>query len=288
MDNKKFYEYTKKYALNQLSEYYIKEGKLSSKDAIKKAEDKINLLIKPAINCDINNKNVTLKNIFVRLITSCQNRSMMPNVIKFDDRKEQFAHILEDFDYSKILTKYKTSESLYKAFEKTFGVNKEHNSLWILFSKSVLDSAKFISKFKDVEDFKQTINNIAAHFPYTMMIPKMIGEEIDGMGEVLACDFIKEIGYVDFAKPDVHIEAIIKALKGQDMKPKEVLAEVQNIASTANTTTYEIDKLLWLIASGKYYDVKGKEKTIQIKNKKTGTSLRDEFLQSLKKEKFIK
>lgn len=120
------------------------------------------------------------------------------------------------------------------------------------------------------------------------MIPKMIGEEIDGMGEVLACDFIKEIGYVDFAKPDVHIEAIIKALKGQDMKPKEVLAEVQNIASTANTTTYEIDKLLWLIASGKYYDVKGKEKTIQIKNKKTGTSLRDEFLQSLKKEKFIK
>lgn len=281
MDNKKFYEYTKKYALNQLSEYYVKEEKLPNAEAIKKAEVKINSLIKPAANYDINNKNVTLKDIFVRLIISCQNRTMMPNVIKFSDRKEQFARILQGFDYAKILTKYKTSENLYNVFEKKFNVNRDHNKLWVLFSKSVMDAAKFISKFKDVEDFKRTINNIAIHFPYSMMIPKMISEEIDGMGEILACDFIKEIGYVDFAKPDVHIDAIIKTLKGRDMKPKEVLMEVQNIATAANTTTFEIDKLLWLVSSGKYYDVKGKEKTIQIKNKEPGISLRDEFLKSL-------
>ena len=293
-----FYELSKQYALNKLATYYKEEEKYPADVAMKKAEKKINTLIRPAEIYDISNSKTTLDNIYKRLLISCQNRNMMSSVIKFDKREEKFADILEQFNPSKILKKYKSGEDLYKIFEQTkeFGVNKEHNELWKSFAQSVIDGAKFISRFDNVEAFKKMIGNIASYFPGTMMIPRLICGEIRGMGEALACDFIKEIGYVEYAKPDVHINYIIKEICNIDaiydnesikVKDKEkitaieVLNAIQQIAKNAGVSAFAVDKILWLIASGKYYDVDGKEPTIKIKNP-ANQDLRDEFLEKIK------
>ena len=209
---------------------------------------------------------------------------MMSSVIKFDKREEKLADILEQFNPSKILKKYKSGEELYKVFEQTkeFEINKEHNELWKSFAQSVIDGARFISRFDSVEAFKKMIGNIASYFPGTMMIPRLICGEIRGMGEALACDFIKEIGYVEYAKPDVHINYIIRAVcHNEKMTAKEILEKVQQIAKEAGVSAFAVDKILWLIASGKYYDVDGKEPTIKIKNQ-ANQDLRDEFLEKIK------
>lgn len=279
-----FYELSKQYALNKLATYYKEEEKCPADVAMKKAEKKINTLIHPAEIYDISNSKTTLDNIYKRLLISCQNRNMMSSVIKFDKREEKFADILEQFNPSKILKKYKSGEDLYKIFEQTkeFGVNKEHNELWKSFAQSVIDGAKFISRFDNVEAFKKMIGNIASYFPGTMMIPRLICGEIRGMGEALACDFIKEIGYVEYAKPDVHINYIIRAVcHNEKMTAKEILEKVQQIAEEAGVSAFAVDKILWLIASGKYYDVDGKEPTIKIKNQ-ANQDLRDEFLEKIK------
>ncbi len=36
----------------------------------------------------------------------------------------------------------------------------------------------------------------------------LLGREINGFGFALSCDFLKELGYEDFPKPDVHLRDI--------------------------------------------------------------------------------
>lgn len=281
-----FYEQSKQYALEKLAKYYQEEKNYTAEAAVKAAEQKIGALLRPAEIYDINNPKTTLDNIYKRLLISCQNRNMMSSVIKFDKREEKFADILEQFNPAKILKKYKSDEDLYKIFEQTkeFKVNKDHNELWNSFAQSVIDGAKFICRFDNVEAFKKMIGTIASYFPGTMMIPRLICGEIRGMGEALACDFIKEIGYVEYAKPDVHINYIIrKVCRNEKMTAKEILEKVQQIAEDAGVSAFAVDKILWLIASGKYYDVEGKEPTITIKSQ-TNLNLRDEFLETMEKE----
>lgn len=286
LSNKEFYNRAKEYALNKLTTAYQMQKGLVLASAREQAEKHLALLIKPVESCDIHNLQTTLSAIYHRLLVSCQNRAMMPTLIKFDANRKIFARLLEDFNPAKVLEKYKSADDLFGVFDKTFDINKDHNKLWKLFAQSVMDSAIFMAKFKNVEDFKKTIDDIAAHSSAIMAIPNFICEKIRGLGPVLACDFIKEIGYVEYAKPDVHIEYIVinYFYDGKKVSPKEILNKVQEIARDAGVSTFEVDKILWLIASGKYYDVKQMEPTIVVKSEHAGQSLRDEFLEEISSE----
>ena len=75
--------------------------------------------------------------------------------------------------------------------------------------------------------------------------------------------FLKELGYLDYAKPDIHIIELFKA--SYLVKPKasnyEVFKAVIRVSENVGTTPYDVDKLFWLIGSGYFYDHKeiGKE-----------------------------
>ncbi len=284
IENKEFFKYAKEYALNKLTAAYQNQKALPFASAREQAKKHLAMLTKPVESYDIHNSQTTLSAIYRRLLVSCQNRVMMTNLIKFDKNNKDFAELLADFNPVKVLEKYKSADDLFNAFNNTFYINKDHNELWKLFAQSVIDSAVFITKFKDVADFRKSIDDIAAHFPETMLIPNLISEEIRGLGPVLACDFIKEIGYINYAKPDVHIEYIITNYfyDGEKTSHKKILNKVQGIAKDAGVSTFEVDKILWLIASGKYYDVKQLEPTIIVKSEHSEKSLRDEFLFFLK------
>ncbi len=88
----------------------------------------------------------------------------------------------------------------------------------------------------------------------------MISLEIAGIGFPLACDFLKEIGFVNFGKPDVHIKAIFKGLRLIDPNEKSTIKQdyqtfkmIDKIASANNVSSFEVDKIFWLIGSGHFY-----------------------------------
>ncbi len=82
----------------------------------------------------------------------------------------------------------------------------------------------------------------------------LLSYEIDGFGFPLACDFIKELGYWDFGKPDVHLKKIFAALQ---LSPTEndyqVFKAIVRVARSVGVTSYNVDKLFWLIGSGNFY-----------------------------------
>ena len=85
------------------------------------------------------------------------------------------------------------------------------------------------------------------------------------MGFPLACDFLKEIGYTDYPKPDVHIKDIIEVLLKSNAEDKisdrSAYEMIIDIATKSNVTPYKLDKILWLICSGNFYDDDAKPKS---------------------------
>jgi hypothetical protein len=66
---------------------------------------------------------------------------------------------------------------------------------------------------------------------------------------------LKELGFVRYAKPDVHIKDILSAygfISGGE-SDLEILNKLQSMAEDAGVSCYAFDKVLWLIGSGKFY-----------------------------------
>ncbi len=195
----------------------------------------------------------SLKDVFIQLIASAQNYQSMPNIIKFNDRKEEIGKILNDFDYMTV-AQYDT-EVLYEQLWETFKFkNREssHNS-WRKWSNAVIDSAKFISVFKDIDDFRNFVGRFSYNLHTRIALPLYISTKIKGIGFALACDALKELGFTDYPKPDVHIIEICTELGLSSEDPISAFEAIVKIAEDNNTTPYKVDKILWLICSGFFY-----------------------------------
>lgn len=205
-----------------------------------------------------------LRDVFIVLIRTAQNYQRMPNVIQFDKRKQAIGCILKDFDYKYACTL--DPIELYRSFRKEFGAISEHS--WQLWSKAVVDSASFVRSFTSVNDFNAFVTGSSD----IKRVPITISSRIRGVGFVLACNALKDMGFLDYVKPDVHLIDICVELGISDKDPLNVFDAMLQIASDNCITPYKLDKVLWLVCSGNFYmdhvRIKGKknELILAIKN----------------------
>ena len=209
-------------------------------------------------NCEFS----SLKDVYEQLISSAQNYRGMPNVIKFSERKETLKRILYGYDFEKI--RKMSVENLYYTFREEFCVtsrDSKYNSWW-KWSNSVIDAANFMSNFKDVNDFRKFVNQFSYNLLTKMALPLLISREIHGIGFSLACDTLKELGYQDYPKPDVHLKDVFYQLGLSESKEDiEVFEKIVTMADVckeidSDVTPYKVDKILWLICSGNFYKEK--------------------------------
>jgi hypothetical protein len=83
----------------------------------------------------------------------------------------------------------------------------------------------------------------------------LLSREIEGFGFALSCDFLKEMGYINFPKPDVHLRDIFTSLSLSQDKPDDykLFKAVIRVAGNAGVSPYNADKVFWLIGSGYFY-----------------------------------
>jgi hypothetical protein len=200
----------------------------------------------------------TLEDVFEQIIHSAQNYQRMPNVIKYQERRERIKGILYDFDL-KSISQYDVEE-LYHRFRHEFSVTSADNNFnsWHKWSKSVVDAAKFMSDFKDIKDFKRFVIQFDYNLPTRMALPLLISTKISGMGFALACDFLKELGYTSYPKPDVHLIQVFVGVGLSTNEPISVFEAIVRMADDCKeidpeVTPYKIDKIIWLICSGRFY-----------------------------------
>lgn len=80
-----------------------------------------------------------------------------------------------------------------------------------------------------------------------------VEKEVFGLGFPLACDFLKELGYCEYPKPDVHIKDIFVAFDLCENNDYSAYKAVIEMANIVKDSAYNVDKMLWLIGSGDYY-----------------------------------
>lgn len=200
----------------------------------------------------------TLLDVYDQFLLSAQNANRMPNVIKYEIRRNVIKEVLFNFNFCKILDA--GVNEIYYKFRETFNVTSKdtQRNLWYKFSKSAIDSAKFLKNFKDVNNFKEFIE----HFSYTpqtrLALPLLISAKVSGFGFALACDCLKELGYLNYSKPDTHLTDIFFSLGLSDTQEISVFETVVEMAEACReidpqVTPYKIDKIMWLICSGHFY-----------------------------------
>jgi len=222
-------------------------------------------------------KPLEINRIFERLCDSAQNMQMAPNVVsKSIGGIRKLSKVTNNFDVSYMVKTYgkedymKFFESIRAILNPTGQLRLESRSVWPKFCKAVIDGAHYLNTFGSHDNFYTYADKLYNSEQTKNLLPFAISFEIRGIGVALACDFLKEIGYIRYGKPDVHLLDILIA--GKFLSPEvrdktegryQALRVIDTLADKNNLSPYAIDKTLWLIGSGKYYKA-----NLKLKNRK--------------------
>lgn len=236
-------------------------------------------MIRDHIDASDYNSPKSIPEVFFRLCASAQNRNMAPSVIgKAIGGVNKLKNVTDDFNPQNVIAKYgdnhkKLLDDIIKILNPKGKVQRGERGLWPLYCKAILSIAAFLSQFESVESFLSWVDFFDKDERARPALPMLISNEIEGIGFALACDFLKEMGYLNFGKPDVHLKKIFMALSlCSDDSDYTIFKTICRIARNVNQTPYHVDKLFWLIGSGYFY-----------KNKIRVGRHRDKFIEFVKR-----
>lgn len=233
------------------------------------------------------NKPDNLNTIFQRLCETAQNKQMSTKVIGGSiGGVEKLFKILYGFNPKLVSKAFAKNESeklldiIISELKPNGQIRRTSRSIWPQFCQSVIDSAHFLNEFENAESFYEWADFFANDEKAKPALPIMISIEIAGIGFPLACDFLKEIGFLNFGKPDIHLKEIFKELNLIDRNEKSTLKQdyqtlklIDKIAIDNNVSAFVVDKIFWLIGSGNFY----------LSNISIGRN-RNEFINEVKKK----
>lgn len=173
---------------------------------------------------------------------------------EFDERKPIFNEIFLGYDIDAILNTYML-KTLFECFGEHFNIRnaERKGNLWRIYAKAAVSACEFINKFESADDLNKFVMGFTSNAFSSADLPVMLEKEIFGLGFLLACDFLKDLGYTGYPKPDVHIKDILCAFDLCDDNDYAAYKAVIEMANVVDKMPYKADKILWLIGSGNYY-----------------------------------
>jgi hypothetical protein len=206
----------------------------------------------------------TMAELYKHLLFSAQSANMKSGVIgkaiggiKNLDKKS----ILCGFQPRLVLEKYKAGwqqllDDVIEHIKPKGQVRRTSRSIWPNYCETILHGARFLAQFDSADEFHKWVDFFYKDDRARPALPLLLAHQIHGLGFATACDFLKEIGYVKFAKPDVHIRDIFTNLDlcSPDASDYELVNAVVELADSIGVTPFNVDKVFWLIGSGNFYN----------------------------------
>jgi len=198
----------------------------------------------------------SLSGLFRAFIMHAQNRQGMPNAIGDIDNLSPF---LLGFNPKDVLSTYSSWGDLFDTIQSNYtppgrmerGNNRNY---WVIYCKAILSIAQFLSSYESLEDFDDFVSGFLTNEYSLLALPLLLEREIFGFGFALACDCLKENGYPQFIKPDTHLNDISRGLGITEATASfQVFKDVERYCKRINALPYEVDKLFWLVGSGRFY-----------------------------------
>jgi hypothetical protein len=203
---------------------------------------------------------VSLEALYEGLLISAQNTQGKPNQVGGAIKGiHNLAQVTFGFNPHRVAEHYHSGKEIFeeiKAVLKPSGkLNESATGVWPKYCRTMLDAAKFMAQFKDGEDFYTWANAMYQDPRSQDAIPMLIAQQVAGIGYSLGCDFLKEKGFINFGKADVHIKEILASVGLCEKGATDIdcQREMRAIAKAVGVSTYKVDKLIWLIGSGTFY-----------------------------------
>ena len=204
----------------------------------------------------------SIQEIYIRILESAQNGNMKAGVIgRSIGGIQKLSPILFDFNPIEVLKYYekdaeKLLDDIVLKIKPRGKVRRTPISIWPQYCRSVLSGAEFISQFESADDFFGWVDSFDKDVKARANVLESLIRQINGFGFALSCDFLKEMGYVNFPKPDVHLRDIFYGLGLCDEKTDDyrLFKRIVQLSENADVTPYKADKIFWLIGSGYFYD----------------------------------
>lgn len=218
-------------------------------------------LIERYLHVSAENRPETINEIYYRILESGQSGERKAGVIGGAiGGVRKLEPVLCDFDPELVLEKYSSEQEVFEEImarlQPRGSINPSAKGIWPMYCRTILSGAKFLSQFASAKDFYDWVDFFDEDERARPALPMLVAQEIYGIGFALACDFLKELGYENFSKPDVQIKAIFPAL---GLCPfgagdYEVFKAIARVGRNVGVTPYNVDKLFWLIGSGTFYN----------------------------------
>jgi hypothetical protein len=158
-----------------------------------------------------------------------------------------------------MISKYPEWESFIDAiqasdFKAPAPIDKTNKrNTWVHFTKGAIDGAILLSRFNNVSEFNEFVLKYTKSGRHIELI-EYFSKNIHWYGFALSCDFLKELGYSGFVKPDTHINTIFHDLGLSKTKDDHAIFRAAiEYSKSINEVPYRVDKLFWLIGSGNFY-----------------------------------
>lgn len=197
----------------------------------------------------------SLEGVFETLVMCAQNMQMKPNVI---GPIKRLGVVLFDFSPSETAGHYQAGDELFEAVKRKVKpegkVREVPNAIWPLFCRTILAAATFMSRFATAKEFYDWVELFDCDDRCRAAIAIVLHNNIPGLGFALACNFLKDIGFENYGKPDVQIIKIFTSLGlSRSEDTYDVLMDIFRVAKHTGKTAYYVDKLFWLIGSGNFH-----------------------------------
>ncbi len=216
-----------------------------------------NLIEKYLNPLSLNPKPTSKQGIYQRILESAQNANMKAGVIgRAIGGVSKLSVVLEDFNPEAVLNKYGTGwesilDDIVRQLQPRGEIRRTPKSIWPHYCQTILSAANFVQQFASADDFFSWVDFFDKDDRARGSLPMLLSREIEGFGFALSCDFLKELGYVNFPKPDVHLRDIFSSLNLCQAKADDyqLFKAIIRLAGHANVSAYNADKIFWLIAA---------------------------------------
>jgi hypothetical protein len=209
-----------------------------------------------------------------RLLSSAQNTGRLSKIIGGKKGLELIRPHLFGFDPKRITSRFDNrSDDLFAHLKDKLqlnDINEDSTGSWPKYCRTILSSAKFLNEFGDADEFFKWARSIYRNKHSLDALPMLLESKVYGIGYALACDFLKELTFTKYGKPDIHMCDIFHGIGLSDRDVYRVQKEIFDQAKAAKVSAYNVDKVFWLIGSGNLYKHKklGKNGNIgRMKNK---------------------
>lgn len=204
----------------------------------------------------------SINRVYKRLLYSAQNANMKASVISgcMDGGLDALSPVLFSFDPRTVVARYgddweSVLDDIVLEVKPRGQIRRTRRSIWPQFCRSIVSGAGFLVQFRDADAFYACADRYDADAATRADLPMLISKQVTGLGFALACDFVKEIGYSNYVKPDVHTKKILAGLGliPETVNDQTAFSAITSFARSAALPPYHVDKLMWLVGSGYFY-----------------------------------